>query len=71
MDPTAPDAGITALQLTMAASEVFAVFRYRARLVKNDVGNLAVMVDGEYVGHIDLQIGEVQWAEGVPLPWRP
>lgn len=29
------------------------------RLVRNQVGNLAVSVDGEYVGFVDLLTGEV------------
>lgn len=61
--------GVTAVQLTMASSEVFAVFRDRARLVKNSVGNLSVVVDGEYVGYLDLSTAEVCWNEGVRLPW--
>lgn len=64
------EVGIGAMQLTMAAAEVFSAFRDRARLVKNDVGNLSIMVDGEYVGYVDLRFGEVRWNDGVALPWQ-
>lgn len=35
-----------------------------ATLEKNGVGNLAVMLDGEYVGYIDLRTGEVCSTQG-------
>jgi len=31
-----------------------------AELVKNQVGNLAVMVEGEYVGYLDLRYGTLE-----------
>lgn len=45
-------------QLAAAAAEV--ARRWPAAvLVKNEVGNLAVVVGGEYVGFVDLRTGEV------------
>lgn len=34
-----------------------------AELVKNQVGNLAVISNGEYVGFIDLRTGETWWVQ--------
>lgn len=54
------NAGVTARQLHEIAEAVAA--RYPdAMLVKNGVGNLAVMVDGEYRGFADLRFGGVEW----------
>lgn len=56
------------LQAAQRAAEVFPA----ARLVRNEVGDLSVLVDGEYAGHIDLTFGEVyQYGTGqphVPVP---
>lgn len=49
---------MTAAQLLAAAEELHR--RYpEAELVKNSVGNLAILVDGTYVGYLDLARGEI------------
>lgn len=50
--------GMTPAQLLAGAREIAERFP-GAELVKNQVGNLAVMVDGEYAGYLDLRTGEV------------
>ena len=30
-------------------------------LVKNDMGNLAIVRDNAYIGHVDLRYGLVEW----------
>lgn len=34
-----------------------------ARLMKNRVGNISIMVEGEYVGYVELYNGLVTWIE--------
>jgi hypothetical protein len=51
--------GLTTNQLLNAAREVARLFP-DAYLVKNSVGNLAIMVDSEYRGYVDLTTGEVE-----------
>lgn len=48
-------------QLLSAAVELGERFP-GCELVKNKVGNLAILVDGTYVGWIDLVTGEVETA---------
>lgn len=50
--------GMTPAQLLAGAREVAERWP-GASLVKNDVGNLAIVVDGEYAGYLDLRTGEV------------
>jgi hypothetical protein len=53
-----PLPNMTPAQLLEGARVVAARFP-DAELVKNKVGNLAIMVGGEYVGYLDLRTGEV------------
>lgn len=46
-------------QQFLAAATVVAARYPTAELVKNPVGNLSVVVDGEYVAYVDLRTGEV------------
>ncbi|MGW5519241.1 hypothetical protein [Nocardia africana] len=56
--------GVTTQQLHEMADTVHA--RYPdAVLVKNRVGNLSVMVDGEYRGFLDLRFGGVEWDDEI------
>ena len=56
--------GVTTQQMHEMADTVHA--RYPdAVLVKNRVGNLSVMVDGEYLGFLDLRFGGVNWDEEI------
>jgi hypothetical protein len=50
---------MTPEQLLAGAREVAERFP-DAELVKNDVGNLAITVSGEYAGYLDLRTGEVR-----------
>ena len=50
---------MTPAQLLAGAREVAERFP-GADLVKNDVGNLAIVVGGEYVGYLDLRTGQVE-----------
>lgn len=50
--------GITPMQLRDLAAECASRWP-TAELVKNSLGNLAVMVDGEYVGWLDLRTAEI------------
>jgi hypothetical protein len=50
---------MTPAQLLAGASEVARRWP-GALLVKNEVGNLAIVDDGEYVGFLDLRTGMVQ-----------
>jgi hypothetical protein len=54
---------MTTAQLLSGAREVAERFP-GADLVKNDVGNLAIVVGGEYVGYLDLRDGEVSVIPG-------
>lgn len=56
---------LTPALLLQAAQEIVRR-RPQSTLVKNDVGNLAVIDDGEYVGFIDLRTGEVDLSWAVP-----
>jgi hypothetical protein len=57
-----PLPNLTAQQLLAAATEV--VTRYpSAELHKNPVGNLSVVVGGEFVAWVDLRTGEVEPVE--------
>lgn len=49
---------MTPQQLVLAAADAHVLWP-GAELRKNGVGNLAVYVDGVYVGFIDLRTGEV------------
>jgi hypothetical protein len=53
-----PLPNMTPAQLLAGAQEVAERFP-GAELVKNQAGNLAITVDGEYAGFIDLRTGEV------------
>ena len=53
-----PLPNMTPAQLLDGAREVAGRFP-GAELVKNQVGNLAVFVDGEYVAWLNLRTGEV------------
>lgn len=55
---------LTPALLLQAAQEITRL-RPESTLVKNEVGNLAVVDGGEYVGFIDLRTGEVDlsWAD--------
>jgi hypothetical protein len=53
-----PLPNLTPAQLLNGAREVAERFP-AAELVKNQVGNLAIMIDGEYAGYLDLRTGEV------------
>lgn len=55
-DTTVRQVGCAASDLS-AALTVVAVIHPTARLVRNGVGNLAVLVDGQYRGHVDLTVG--------------
>ena len=54
-----PLPNLTPAQLLDGAREVAGRFP-DAELVKNDVGNLAIVAGGEYVGYLDLRTGEVE-----------
>lgn len=57
------DDGITAKRLLEAALDVRTRFPH-ARLVKNAVGNLAIMNEGgTYIGYMDLRTGDVELTE--------
>lgn len=51
---------MTPAQLLAGAQEI-AGRAPDAVLVKNDVGNLAIVRDGEYAGWLDLRYGTVHW----------
>jgi hypothetical protein len=53
-----PLPNMTPEQLLAGAQEIAERFP-DAELVKNDVGNLAIVVSGEYAGYLDLRTGEV------------
>jgi hypothetical protein len=53
-----PLPNMTPAQLLAGAQEVAERFP-DAELVKNDLGNLAIVDSGEYAGFIDLRTGEV------------
>lgn len=60
---------MTPAQLLAGATEVARRWP-GAELVKNQVGNLSVVVDGVYVGYLDLRDGEVgdAWPLGLRYP---
>jgi hypothetical protein len=51
---------MTPAQLLAGAREV-AERAPDAVLVKNQVGNLAIVRDGEYLGYLDLRYGVAEW----------
>ncbi|WP_280201280.1 hypothetical protein [Nocardia cyriacigeorgica] len=56
--------GVTPQQLREMADAVAERFP-SAVLVKNQVGNLAILDDGEYVGSLDLRFGGVNWLSDI------
>lgn len=57
-------AGISPSALALAAAEVAKRTSNRAVLVKNQVGNLSIVVDDQPIGHMDLGDGGVEWYDG-------
>lgn len=53
---------MTPAEFLQAAQAVVERFP-NAELVKNEVGNLAVFVDGQYVAWVDLRYGELEEVE--------
>lgn len=48
-------------QQFLAAAQAVIERAPQARLVKNQVGNLAIVTaEGDYVGHVDLRTGDVE-----------
>lgn len=42
-----------------------------AELIKNQIGNLAIERDGEYLGWVDMRTGEVTLFQPGDPDWRP
>lgn len=51
-------------QLLRDAADAIEARHPDARLIKNQVGDLCILVDDEYLGHLALLDGEVCWWEG-------
>lgn len=54
-------------ELLAAAQHLAAQFP-TADLVKNEVGNLAIVVDGDYLGYVDLRTGWLDLNPGDEAP---
>ena len=60
-DHTAEMRGSLTPQLLRDAADIIEARHPNARLIKNRVGDLGILVDGAYIGHVALIDGEVCW----------
>ncbi len=60
-DHTAAMRGSLTPRLLRDAADAIEARHPDARLIKNRVGDLCILADGEYVGHVALIDGEVSW----------
>ena len=65
-DHTAAMRGSLTPQLLRDAAGTIEARHPNARLIKNHVGDLCILADGEYVGHVALIDGEGCWWLGTP-----
>lgn len=60
-DHTAAMRGSLTPQLLRDAADAIEGRHPNARLIKNRVGDLCILVDGQYIGNVALIDGEVLW----------
>lgn len=57
--PSSTIMGMTPAQLLAIATELSERLPANAQLTRTEVGNLSLLVDGKYVGFVDLKAGKI------------
>ncbi len=57
---------MTPAQLLAIATDLAARLPANTQLVRSQVGNLSIVVDGEYIGYVELKLGKIVFIADQP-----